>query len=128
MSNSVLTAKTLIAVLTLCLLVASADVAGERKEAPASLKILYAGLPDTDRAKDFVNFLSEHFGKVQTADYNTFTGREAAGFDVTIVDHDGADTKAPRLKISPQYAHATITVGVPGAFLCSGLSLKTGYL
>lgn len=93
-----------------------------------SLHILYAGLPKTDRAKDFVNFLTKHFQQVETTDYNTFTGSHPAEFDVAIIDHDGADTRAPRLRLSRQYARATVTVGVPGAFLCSNLSLKTGYL
>lgn len=92
------------------------------------LRILYAGLPNTDRSKDFVNFLKKYFQQVETTDYNTFTGSHTAEFDVAIIDHDGADTKAPRSKVSRQYARATVTVGVPGAFLCSKLSLKTGYL
>jgi len=92
------------------------------------LRILYAGLPNTDRAKDFVDFLTTYFQQVETTDYNTFTGSHTADFDVAIIDHDGADTRAPRLRISRQYARATVTVGVPGAFLCSDLSLKTGYL
>jgi len=92
------------------------------------LRILYAGLPNTDRAKDFVDFLTRHFQQVETTNYNTFTGSHTADYDVAIIDHDGADTRAPRLRISRQYARATVTVGVPGAFLCSGLSLKTGYL
>jgi len=92
------------------------------------LRILYAGLPNTDRAKDFVDFLTRHFQQVETTDYNTFTGSHTADFDVAIVDHDGAYNSAPRLRISRQYARATITVGVPGAFLCSNLSLKTGYM
>lgn len=92
------------------------------------LRILYAGLPGTDRAKDFVNFLKTYFKQVETTDYNTFTGSHTADFDVAIIDHDGADTRAPRPNISRQYARATVTVGVPGAFICSNLSLKTGYL
>jgi len=92
------------------------------------LRILYAGLPNTDRAKEFVDFLTTHFQQVETTDYNTFTGSHTADFDVAIIDHDGADTRSPRLRIDRQYARATVTVGVPGAFLCSNLSLKTGYL
>lgn len=92
------------------------------------LCILYAGLPNTDRAKDFVDFLTKNFQQVETTDYNTFTGSHTADFDVAIIDHDGADTRAPRPNISRQYTRATITVGVPGAFICSQLSLKTGYL
>jgi len=92
------------------------------------LRILYAGLPNTDRSKDFVDFLTKHFEYVETADYNTFTGDETAGFDVAIVDYDGVEFRAPLPNISRQYARATVTMGVPGAFICSRLSLKTGYL
>ena len=92
------------------------------------LKILYAGLPDTDRAKDFVDFLKKHFEQVKTTDYNTFTGDEAANYDVAIIDHNGVAFRSPRPNISRQYTRATVTMGVPGAFICSNLSLKTGYL
>ena len=92
------------------------------------LRILYAGLPNTDRAKDFVDFLKKHFQQVETTDYKTFTGSYTAGFDVAIIDYDGLDTRAPLPNINRQYARATITMGVPGADLCSRLSLKTGYL
>ena len=92
------------------------------------LSILYAGALKTDRAKDFVGFLKEHFRQVETTDYNTFTGNNDTDFDVAIIDYDGADTDAPRLRINRQYARATVTMGVPGAFICSNLSLKTGYL
>jgi len=93
-----------------------------------AIRILYAGLPNTDRTKEFVDFLGTHFQQVETTDYNTFTGEQAEGFDVAIVDYDGTDTRAPRLKLSRQYTRATVAIGAPGAFLCSGLSLKTGYL
>ena len=92
------------------------------------LRILYAGLPNTDRAKDFVDFLTRHFQQVETTDYNTFRGNHTADFDVAVIDYDGADTRAPRVIMSREYTRATVTVGVPGAFLCSNLSLKTGYL
>ena len=92
------------------------------------LRILYAGLQNTDRAKDFVHYLKGHFQQVETTDYNTFTGSHTADFDVAIIDHDGADTSAPQPRMSRQYARATVTVGVPGTDICSRLSLKTGYL
>lgn len=92
------------------------------------LRILYASLPNTKRAKDFVEFLVKHFNEVETTDYNTFTGDKTAGFDVVIIDYDGVEFRAPRPNISRQYSRATVTMGVPGAFICSSLSLKTGYL
>ena len=92
------------------------------------LRILYAGVPKTDRAKDFAGFLKKHFRQVETTDYKTFTGSHGTDFDVAIIDYDGADTDAPRSRINRQHERATVTIGVPGAFLCSDLSLKTGYL
>ena len=92
------------------------------------LRILYAGLPNTERAKDFVDFLTKHFKEVETTDYNTFTESKTAGFDVTIIDYDGQDTRAPLPSISREYSRASITVGSPGAKLGNRLSLKTGYL
>ena len=122
--------KTIIVValaLCLCLPVASSSDAGNQDL--AGLRILYAGLLETDRAKDFVAFLGDHFAKVETTDYNSFTGSEAAGFDVTIIDHDGVDLKAPQLwLLSPLHSAATITVGVSCANICKRLSLKTAYL
>ena len=106
----------------------SEQVVQIRTSGKIDLRILYAGLPDTDRAKDFVDFLSKHFKQVETTDYVTFTEDEAANFDVTVIDHNGVGFRTPRPKISRQYTRATITIGVPGAFICSGLSLKTGYL
>lgn len=92
------------------------------------LSILYAGLLETDRAKDFTDFLSKHFTEVKTTDYMKFTEMEPAPFDVVIIDHNGLGFNAPVPNISPQFSHAAITVGVPGAFLCDRLNLKTGYL
>lgn len=93
-----------------------------------NLRILYAGLLDTDRAKDFVNFLNKYFEHVGTIDYLSFKEEQTAGFDVTIIDHNGVGFRTPLPNISRQYSRATVTVGVPGAFICSRLSLKTGYL
>jgi hypothetical protein len=93
-----------------------------------ALRILYAGLPNTDREKDFVDFLKKHFQQVETTDYNTFTGSYKTDFDVAIIDHNGTGFNVPTPNISRQYSRATVTVGVPGAFLCDRLSLKTGYL
>ncbi|GAG08059.1 unnamed protein product [marine sediment metagenome] len=92
------------------------------------LRILYASLPNTERSKDFVDFLSKHFERVETTDYNTFfhTGDQSADFDVTIIDHDGlSEAHGPDIR---SYSHAAITVGVPGAYISDRLGLKTAYL
>lgn len=103
--------------------VVSGDV-GEKID----LRILYAGLPDTDRNRDFTEFLSGHFRKVGIVNYNYFKPELAEGFDVVIFDHDGVDFSAPTPNLSRDYSRATVTMGVPGADICSRLGLKTGYL
>ncbi len=92
-----------------------------------NLKILYAGLLDTDRQKDFVKFLSGHFIEVGIGDYLNFKPDQAEGFDVVILDHDGAEYWAPRPDVPRDYSRATITMGVPGALICRNLGLKTAY-
>ena len=94
------------------------------------LRILYAGVLDTGRAKDFVAFLGEHFEMVETTEYMTFKGNESADFDVTIIDDDGLESVVRGPNIPRSYSHAAITIGVPGAFLSDrlGLGLKTAYL
>jgi hypothetical protein len=93
-----------------------------------NMKILYAGLPKTDRAKDFMDFLGKHFKEVTFTDYNSFDEKKNTDFDVLILDHDGKGTRATTPKISRQFSRATVTMGVPGGKLSGRLNLKTGYL
>ncbi|MBE0537596.1 MAG: hypothetical protein IH624_18175 [Phycisphaerae bacterium] len=93
-----------------------------------ALKVFYAGMPETDRAKDFADFLAEHFAEVGRGDYAAFRPEQADGYDVVILDYDGLDLSSPKPDLPQDYVRATVTVGVPGAMLCSRLNLKTGYL
>ena len=92
------------------------------------LRILYVGHPATERQKDFTQFLNKYFKQVQTGDLKEFSEDQANGFDVVILDYDGDGFKSPRPQLSRQYARPTVTVGVTGAFICSQMRLKTGYL
>ena len=92
------------------------------------LSILYAGQLGKKRAKDFTDFLSKYFTEIKTTDYKTFKGTEYPECDVVIIDYDGKDFDTPTPNLSPSYKRATITMGVPGAFICSRQNLKTGYL
>ncbi len=60
-----------------------------------NLRILYAGVPNSDRAKDFTEFLARHFEQVETTDYNNFKENQTTGFDVIILDYDGVGFSAP---------------------------------
>jgi len=94
----------------------------------STLAVLYAGHPRSARERNFVAFLRKHLGKVETTDLKTFRESQCDGFDVTILDYDGDLFKAPRPLFSDGFSRPVITVGVPGAFICSQRDLKTGYL
>jgi hypothetical protein len=120
--------KTLMAVLCVLAILVGPRLAqaGEKID----LKILYAGKPGSGRERDFVEFLKEHFTAVTNTDMSKFTVAQAAGVDVVLLDWDGTSEevfKAPRPKLGEGYSRATVTIGVPGAFICGQRGLKTGY-
>ena len=114
--------------------VAATDTGGSGRtgswvgEEKINLRILYAGHPGSEREKEFIQFLTNHFSKAETGDLATFQEIQAENFDVIILDYDGEGFKAPRPQLSSEYVRPTVTVGVAGALICSNLSLKTGYL
>ena len=92
------------------------------------LRVLYVGLPDTERQKDFVTFLGKHFTQVDTADYNTFEEEQTKDCDVAIFDKDGLEWKPLDIPVSSRYSRATVSLGVPGAFWVRSVSQKMGYM
>lgn len=98
----------------------SEQIAWAEASEKIDLRILYAGLPDTDRGKDFVDFLKTHFKRFETIDRKAFHEDKTAEFDVIILDEN--------IKISREYSRPTVTIGVSGSKICDSLALKTGYL
>ena len=98
------------------------------------LKILYVGLVDTERQKDFVSFLSDNFTEVESTNLYTFKEEQTNGSDVVILDKDGiqwagrGDRPLWDYPVSNQYSRPTITLGIPGAFWADRMRLKTGYM
>jgi hypothetical protein len=98
------------------------------------LRILYVGLPDTERQKDFVSFLSGNFTEVKTAGLDTFTEEQTRDSDVIILDKDGIQwgsrggNPLRDLQVSAQYSRPTLSLGIPGAFWTDRMRLKTGYM
>jgi hypothetical protein len=99
------------------------------------LKILYVGLVNTERHKDFVSFLSDNFTQVKSTDLYAFKEEQTKGSDVVILDKDGiqwagrGDGKPlMNYPVSNQYSRPTITLGIPGAFWTDRMRLKTGYM
>jgi hypothetical protein len=98
------------------------------------LRILYVGLPNTERQEDFVSFLSRNFTEVKTADLYTFKEEQTKDSDVIILDKDGIQwgsrggNPLRDLEVSVQYSRATLSLGIPGAFWTDRMRLKTGYM
>jgi hypothetical protein len=99
------------------------------------LKILYVGLVNTERQKDFVSFFSDNFQEVKTADLYSFKEEQTNNSDVIILDKDGIqwanrDGGKPLMDypVSDQYSRPTISLGIPGAFWTDRMRLKTGYM
>ena len=98
------------------------------------LKILYVGLTNTERQKDFVSFLSDNFTEVKSTDLYAFKEEQTNNSDVIILDKDGiqwADRGGKPLwdlRVSNQYSRPTISMGIPGAFWTDRMRLKTGYM
>ncbi len=95
--------------------------------AKSALRILYVGNPESERTKDYVSFLGEHFAQVKTGDLASFKPEQTTGSDVVILDYDGRGFGEPRVEIPTDYSRATVTVGVRGGMISSSLKLKTAY-
>jgi hypothetical protein len=93
-----------------------------------NIRILYVGRPGSDREKDFVDFLKQHFNTVRTGNLQAFKESDTEGFDVTLLDWNVNDFNAPRPMVSDKYSRPTITLGVPGGLICDRWRLKLGYL
>ncbi len=93
-----------------------------------ALRVLYAGHPGSDRERDFVAFLEEHFTKVDKRDLPTFKEEWADDFDVVIMDYDGDPFDLRRPRLGKEYTRPTMTVGMAGALICNTLNVKTRYL
>jgi hypothetical protein len=128
---------------TLAVLAVALMVSTSRAEEPIGLKVLYAGNPGSDRQKDFVAFLGEHFTKVGTTDYREFKEGDAKPYDVVIFDWTSIyprdkDGKIPEKftglnsptapKLSRDYDRPTILIGAAGAYLAMPLQLKINWL
>ncbi len=92
-----------------------------------ALKILYVGTRGSEREKDFLSFLKNHFREVGSADINKFSEDQAKNFDVILFDFDGDSSRQEKLRLSDDYKRATVTIGVYGAIMCDNLRLKCGY-
>ena len=126
-------------VMSSMLAIAVAPCIGQQRLSPEgkiNLRILYPGVPQSDRQKDFVSFLDKHFVAVKSVDFSTFTEQQAEGYNVVILDKDGIQwgggddnpLGALARKLPETYKRATLALGTPGAFLYQWMGLKPGYM
>ena len=97
------------------------------------LSVIYYGKLDSARGRDFVSFLHLHFSKAGQGDLAAFGTKEAAGYDVAILDYDELKVVKNRIQMPPilfesSYSRPMMTLGATGALVCDRLRLKTGYL
>ena len=91
-----------------------------------ALNILYMGEPESARAKDFAQFLGDHFTKVEVMDAANFDPAQTAPYDVVIFD-PAAKQLARFAKLPADYSKPTVLEGPFGARAGSALGLRLGF-
>ena len=81
-----LTIKFSLHVVAIGILLGSSPLWSQESRSTIPLKILYAGNPDSDRARDFEQLLSAHFEKAEVMNYGEFKPSDADDVDVVIFD------------------------------------------
>ncbi len=121
-------------VFSLCpLLPARAGENAPAAEPKIDLRVIYFGYLDTTRAKDFTEFLQNHFNKVGQGELEAFQEKQAEGYDVVILDYGELKIvkdriQMPKNMVGRQFSRPTVTIGATGAMVSGRLGLKTGYL
>ena len=87
--------------------------------------MLFAGDPGTERTKDFLAFLGQHFSQVRFADIKKHTRAGSAGHDVIILDSANFRTKTR--EFSRDDGRPTILVGTFGGMLGMRWKLRTNW-
>ena len=113
------------------------------EQSTIELKVLYAGNPDSDRAEDFQQLLSQHFEAVEVMNYGDFRPDDADGFDVVIFDwtstyprdEDGtinwekengfSSPPAPQLPSS--FDRPAVLIGAAGGGICNRMNIAINW-
>jgi hypothetical protein len=125
-----------------CALVLLAAATGLPAQDPAQkieLKVLYAGVPDAPRTKEFKEFLSKTFTEVGSVGLKDLDAKAAQPFDVVIVDSptpyqapekDGEiGFKMPQVAaLTTEFTKPIILMGAAGGKVLTGLKLKLDWL
>jgi hypothetical protein len=105
------------------------------------LKVLYAGVLDSPRTKDFTDFLGKTFTEVGTVELKSLDQKAAAKYDVVIVDSPSPYAQGPESrdaasgfkmpdapKLTTDFTKPTIVMGAAGGKVLGGLRIKLQWL
>ena len=108
------------------------------------LKVLYAGNPGSPRAKDFVEFLEQHFTQVTEADFGKFRENDAKAHDVVLFDwtsiyprddqgnidqkKPGGISMPPAPRLSSDFDRPAVLIGAAGGQVAGPLQIKINWL
>lgn len=98
---------------------------GEVGPSPSGLSVLYAGKLNSGRMEEFKKFLSQHFKRVVTCDFEKLTSADATDSDVVVfdwvsvyprdedgkIDHGRNEILSPRFNVDSAYSKPTIMIG-----------------
>ena len=94
---------------------------------------MYFGRLNTERAKDFVQFLQGHFAKVGSGEIGSFQEAQVKDYDVVLMDYDELKLVDNHIQMPPNpfarsYSRPTVMIGATAALMSRNMGLKTGYL
>jgi hypothetical protein len=113
----------------LFLVAALAGLLPARAKDLQNLGVLYVG---AERTAEYVPFLKENVGRVETRDRHTFKPADAAGFDVVLLDwpqrNNQEDLKNLHCPLGPRenWTKPTVLLGSAGLFVAVSWSLEGG--
>jgi hypothetical protein len=125
----------------LLIVAAAGFVAAQDPAQKIGLKVLYAGVLDSPRTKDFTAFLGKTFTEVGTVELKSLDHKAAAKYDVVIVDSPSPYAQGPEsrdgasgfkmpdaAKLTTDFTKPTILMGAAGGKVLGGLRIKLQWL
>jgi hypothetical protein len=96
---------------------------------PQALSVLYVGNAATPRGREYAAFLQKHFRKAAAAERNGFDPKQAAAFDVVLLDwSQGERPEKPMSPLGPREAwdKPTVLLGSAGLLLAEAWDIHGG--
>lgn len=97
-------------------------------------RVLYAGTADSERSRQFVALLDEHFAAAAFADYSAFDPARADAFDVVIFDAEVRPTDnsiglpSSRPELPDDWDRPSVLIGAGGVMVAESFESKLDWL